>query len=104
GLFIDMPATIDQTCFLALGQLCAIACGAEKATDTRTGGAQSFGQIALRHQLQLDLAAAIQVIKYPGISLTGEAAKNLAYPARFKQSRQPHIAITRIVEIGRAHV
>src|SRR5690606_41745335 len=81
GLFIDMPASVDQTCFLAIGQFRTIACRAKKAADACTSSAQPFGQIALRHQLQLDLATAIQIIKYPGVCLTGKAADNLADPA-----------------------
>ena len=49
-------AAVDGAPLLALGQRRADPGGAEEGADAGAGGAHPFGQVALRHDLQLDLA------------------------------------------------
>ena len=45
-------------------ELGAVARGGEEAADAGAGGADALGEVALRHQLQLDLAPAVQPVEH----------------------------------------
>src|SRR6218665_839312 len=71
--------------------------GGEEGAETGTGCRRPLGQIALRNQLQLDLAAPVEIVKDPGVGLPGKAADDLAHTARLEQCGDAHIAIARVV-------
>ncbi len=106
GRLEHIHAAIDLARFLALGQVRAIARGREEAADAGAGGADALGQVALRHQFQLQLARAVQRVKDVGIGLARERADDLAHLPVFQQGGQARIAIARIVvdddEVARA--
>src|SRR5450755_588590 len=55
GRLEDVHAAADRSRFLALGELGAVAGRREEAADAGAGGADALGEIALRHELELDL-------------------------------------------------
>ena len=75
----------------------AVAGGREEAADAGAGGADALGQVALRHQFELDLAGAVQRIEHMRIALPRERADDLAHPAGFQQRRQAEVAIAGVV-------
>ena len=102
GRFIHVHAAVDLSGFLkraigVFGQLGAVPCGREKPANARASRPNALGQIALGHQLQLDLARTVQTIEYIRVSLPGETANDLAHPTRLEQSRQALLGVTRIV-------
>src|SRR6218665_1595393 len=102
GVLQHIGFAVDEARFLrcaigVFGQLRAESRGGEEGADTRTGCTQPLGQIALRNQLQLDLAAPVEIVKDPGVGLPGKAADDLAHTARLEQCGDAHIAIARVV-------
>src|SRR5690606_39930418 len=71
--------------------------GRVEGADAGPGGADAFGQVALRHEFELDLTRPIQTIEYPGVALPREGADDLAHRPRLKQRREPRVAVTRVV-------
>ncbi len=88
---------IDLARFLAGGQQRAITCRRKETADAGAGGADAFGQVALRGQFQLDLAGAVERVEMLGISLAWKGADDLAYPPRRQQCGQPGVAVAGIV-------
>src|SRR3989344_2498552 len=88
---------VDLTRFLARSQFGAIGRGAEKGADARARSAQALGQIALGHQLQLQLATAIQVVKHIAVHMARKTADDLAHLARLEQRSQALVGIACVV-------
>jgi hypothetical protein len=59
--------------------------------------AHALGQIALGHQFELDLAAAVQLVEDPAVHLAREAADDLAHLAGLEQGGQAGVAIAGVV-------
>ena len=59
GALEHVHAAVDLARLLALGEVGAVAGRREEGADAGAGGADALGQVALRHQLELDLAGAI---------------------------------------------
>ncbi len=78
-------------------QFGTVAGGREECADAGAGGADALGQIALRYQFELQLAAAIQPVKNLAVGLTREAADDLAHPACLEQCGQADLGIAGIV-------
>src|SRR3546814_491920 len=60
-------------------------------------GADALGQVALRHQFQFDLAAAVQAVEDLRIDLARERADDLAHAARAQQRGQAGGAVAGVV-------
>ncbi len=73
---------VDQAGFLALGQLGTVGRWREKAANAGTRRADTFGQIALRHEFQFDFTGAIERVEYIRIALPWERADDLAHALR----------------------
>ncbi|MNZ98570.1 hypothetical protein D3C78_1178590 [compost metagenome] len=70
--FEHVVPAVDLAGFFALRQLGAVSGGCVKPTEPGTGSLDAGRQITLRDQFQLQFAAAVQVVKYPGVRLTRE--------------------------------
>ena len=88
---------VDLARFLAFGQFGAVGRGAEKSADARAGGADALGQVALRHQFEFKLAAAVQRVKHLAVGLPGKAADDLAHAPGLEEGGQPGVAVARVV-------
>jgi hypothetical protein len=75
----------------------AVAGRAEEGADAGAGRADALGQVALRHQLELELAAAVQAVEHLAVGLAREAADDLAHAAGLEQRRQAGLAVARVV-------
>ena len=96
-VFEHVMFAVDLARFLALGQFGAVGGRAKKCADAGPRRADAFGQIALRHQLQLNLAAAVQAIEHLAVGLARKAADDLAYAPGLEQSGQSGFAIAGVV-------
>jgi hypothetical protein len=54
---------VDLALLLAFGQRRAVAGRREERADAGTRCADAFGEIALRHEFELDLAGAVQAVE-----------------------------------------
>ena len=102
GVLQHVGATVDDAGFLGAavgvdGQFGAEAGGCEEGADAGTGGAQPFGQVALGHQLQLDLAAAVQAVEHVAVGLARKAADDLAHAPGLEQRGQAVVAVAGVV-------
>jgi hypothetical protein len=79
------------------GQLGAVARGAEEGADAGAGGAHALGQVALRHQFELELAAAVQAVEHLAVGLARKAADDLAHAAGLQQRGQAGVAVAGVV-------
>ena len=77
--FQHVIAAVDAARLAVPSQKRAVAGWAVEGADAGAGGADALGEIALRHDLQLDLAGAIEPIEDPGIGLARERAEHLAH-------------------------
>ena len=102
----DVGATVDLAGLLALGQRRADPGRAEERADPGAGGPHPFGEVALRDELELDPALAVEPVEDPGVVLPRERADDLADPALGQQRRQPRVAVAGVVvhhgQVGRA--
>ena len=80
-------AAVDLARLLALGELGAVAGGGEEAADAGARGADALGEVALRHQLELDLAGAVEGVEVMAVDLARERADDLAHPLRRRAAR-----------------
>ncbi|MNR21058.1 hypothetical protein D3C85_1379350 [compost metagenome] len=79
GMFQDIGLSVDDAGFLALRQSCAGGSPGVEAADTRSAGPYALGQRALGHQIELDLARAIQLVEdRAAFQAAGKRAHNLA--------------------------
>jgi hypothetical protein len=70
--------------------------GPEEGADARARCADAFGEVALRHQFQLELAAAVQPVEDVAVGLARKAADDLAHrPAQ--QRGQAGVAVACVV-------
>jgi hypothetical protein len=83
--------------FAVAGQLRAVARGAEEGTDAGARGADALGQVALGHQFEFELAAAVQAVEHLAVGLARKAADDLAHTARLQQRGQAGLAVARVV-------
>ncbi|MCY1531141.1 hypothetical protein D9M68_663590 [compost metagenome] len=96
-IFQHVVAAIDLTHFLAVGQRGAVAGGREERADAGAGGADTLGQVALGHQFQLDLAAAVQAVEDLRVHLARERADDFAHAVGAQQGGQAGGAIACVV-------
>src|SRR6266487_496090 len=73
--------SVYDSLFVAVGEQGAEARRGVESADARPGGADPLGEVALCHQLKLDLDGVVRVIEIPGIGLAGKRADDLAYLA-----------------------
>src|SRR3546814_7763980 len=71
-------ASVDLARFLAGGQLRAVAGGGEDRPQPAAGGVDARGQVALRDELQLDLARLVRGVEVPRVALPRERADHFA--------------------------
>ncbi len=90
-------APVDLAGLLALGQRRADAGRAEERADPGAGRAHPLGEVALRHQLQLDPAGAVEAVEDPGVLLARERADHLAHPPLGQQRGQARVAVAGVV-------
>ena len=90
-------AAVDGAGLLALGQGRADAGGAEERADARARGAHPLGQVALRHDLEVDLARTVEPVEHIGVGLARERADDLAHPSGREQRGQPGVAVAGVV-------
>jgi len=88
---------VDFAGFFTFRQFRAVGRGAKERANASAGGAHALGQIALGHQLQLDLAAAVQLVKHPAVDLAWEAADDLAHLTALEQGGQTGFTVARVV-------
>src|SRR5690606_17669778 len=74
GVLQHVVASVDAPRLAPLGELGAVSGGRVEGADAGPGGADAFGQVALRHELELDLTRPIQTVEYPGVALPREGA------------------------------
>src|SRR6476619_5035326 len=100
-----VPA-VDLAHLLALGERGAVAGRGEERADAGPGRADALGEVALRHELELDLAGAVLRVELVAVVLPRERADDPAHPARADQRRQPDVAVAGVVvddgEVARA--
>ena len=69
----------------------------EKSANAGTGRTQPLGQVALRHQLELELATAVQLVKHIRVGLTRKAANDLAHAPGLEQGGNAVLGIAGVV-------
>ena len=90
-------APVDGALLLALGERRPHAGGGVERADARARGTHPFGEIALRHQLELDLARAVEPVEHPGVRLPRERADHLAHLAVLEQRGQSDVPVAGVV-------
>src|SRR5262249_5691347 len=90
-------APADLACFLALGEQRSIGGRREDGADAGTCRADPLGEIALRHELELDLARAVEWVEYIGVDLPWERADDLAHAPRLEERRNAGLAVAGVV-------
>ena len=83
-----VAAAVDRARLLALGERRAVAGRREERADAGAGGADALGEVALRHQLELDLAGAVERVEHVRVGLARERADDLAHAPRLEQRGQ----------------
>ena len=71
--------------------------GVKKPPMPGAGRADPLGQVALRHQLELDLARAVRGVEAPRVHLARERADDLAHPAPRISAASAVLAVARVV-------
>src|SRR4030095_266454 len=69
----------------------------EERADAGTGGANPLGEIALRNELELEESRAVLRVEMMRIDLSRKRADNLRHPPRLDESREPGVAVARVV-------
>ena len=64
-VFEHVVPAVDVTRFLALGERRAVAGRCVERSDARAGGADAFGQVPLRNELELDVTLFVEPVEYP---------------------------------------
>ena len=99
-------AAVDHARLLAFGEQRAVAGRREERADAGAGGADALGEIALRHELELDLAGAVQRVEHVRIGLARKRADDLAHALRLEQRGEAGLAVAGVVvddgEVARA--
>src|SRR3546814_3674840 len=90
-------AAVDLARFLAGGQLRAVAGGGEDRPQPAAGGVDARGQVALRNELQLDLARLVRGVEVPRVALPRERADHFAHPLAGDQRGQPGVTVAGVV-------
>lgn len=88
---------VDLAGFAVARELGAVARGAEEGADAGTGRADALGQVALRHQLELELAAAVERVEDVAVGLARKAADDLAHAAGLEQRGEAGVAVAGVV-------
>ncbi|MNS75767.1 hypothetical protein D3C72_1092950 [compost metagenome] len=97
GKFQHVVFAVDLACFFARSQFGTVRRGAEESANARTGSAQALGEVALGHQFQFELAAAVQLVEHVAVDLARKATDDLAHAARLEQRGQALVGIARVV-------
>src|SRR6185295_10838946 len=84
-------AAVDMTGFLAFGEPRAERGRRVEGADPRAGGANAFGERALRHEFEIDLACAVKPVEVPRIRLTRKRAEDLAHAPGADQPGEPRV-------------
>jgi hypothetical protein len=71
--------------------------GVKKPPMPAPAGADALGEVALRHQLELDLARAVERVEVMAVDLAGERADDLAHPLRREQRGEAGVAVAGVV-------
>ncbi len=99
-------APADLARLLAFRELRTVARRRVERADARARGANPLRQVALRHQLELDLARTVQRVEHPRVGLARKRADDLAHALRRQQRGKPAVGVARVVvhdgEIARA--
>src|SRR5689334_6485603 len=93
----DVHPAVDLARLLALRELGAVAGRREEAADASAGGADAFGEVALRNQLELELAGAVEAVEVVAVDLARERADDLANAPCREQRGEPGVAVAGIV-------
>ena len=97
---------VDLADLLALGERGAVAGRREEGADAGPGRADPLGEVALRHELELDLAGAVLRVELVAVVLPGERADDPAHPTRADERGEPDVAVAGVVvddgEVARA--
>ncbi len=95
--FEHVVPAFDAPRLLAFGERRAVTGRRIERADPGTCGVDALGQVALRYQLELELARSIQPVEHPRVGLAGKRADDLLHPPRLEQRRQPCLAVARVV-------
>src|SRR5208282_2957776 len=90
-------AAVDAPRFLAFGERGAVAGGRVEGANTGPRGTDALGQVALRHELELDVPVVVEPVEYPGIDLPRKRTDDLLHLSRLEQCREAGIAVTGVV-------
>ena len=97
-VFEHVVAAVDRARLLALGERRAVAGRREERADAGAGGADALGQIALRHQLELDLAGAVQTVEHASESTwRGNEQMILRTRRASSSAARPGVAVAGVV-------
>ncbi|MCY1527594.1 hypothetical protein D9M68_626640 [compost metagenome] len=97
GVLEHVLHAVDLARFAVAGQLRAVARGAIEGADAGTRGADALCEVALGHEFELELAAAVQAIEHLAVGLAREAADDLAHAAGLEQRGQAGLSIACVV-------
>ena len=97
GVLQHVLLAVDLTRLAVACQLCAEAGRAEKRADAGASRADALGQVALRHQFQLQLAGTVQAVEHLAVGLARKAADDLAHAAGLQQRGQAHVGVAGVV-------
>ena len=95
--FEHVRSAVDDAFLFAFGEQRADAGGGEESADAGAAGADAFGEVALRNDLELDLARAVQLVEHPGVDLSRETADHLADAAGLEQCREAGVTVAGVV-------
>lgn len=96
-IFEHIVTPVDLASLFPFRQRRTVAGWSENRAEARPCRLNTRREVPLRNQLQLDFAAAIEVIENLRVNLPRERADHFAHPPGFQQRRQSHFAIARIV-------
>src|SRR5690606_33491191 len=97
GVLEHVVAAVDAARLAAFGELGAVAGRRVEGADAGAGGADAFGEVALGHEPEFDLAGAVEPVEDPRVALAGDGAHDLAHGPRVEQGGEARVAVAGVV-------
>ena len=89
---------VDMANLLAFGELGAGPGGAEERADTRAGGAHPLREVALRDELELDLAGLVEAVEHPGMFCRMGTSTPLPHSTLASSAAKPVLTLPALLE------
>src|SRR5690606_38736834 len=95
--FENVAAFVDHAFLFAVSELGADAGRGEESADAGTGGTDALGEVALRNELEFDLARAVEIVEDPRVALARKRAQDAAHLPLRQEGGEPGVTVARVV-------